>query len=230
MATAQQLADQSTVQMQQAQGTLDQLLAGQSLATLRSQWQSGQQQLITWQQLETQATQLRQAAAQELQQQAAIVQLDNQLSAQQVQLQTLRQHYKLLKQQVEDKRALLLQEQKIQSLEALRTQLQPDEACPLCGSHQHPAVATYQSLDLSLTQAALAEAERARDLAENVGQQAGMLDLTYSPQHDLIDIQENLDNLVHQLQLDPLPNRSTAVLLASISYKLSYVRQSLMVL
>jgi len=57
-----------------------------------------------------------------------------------------------------------------------------------------------------------------------------MLDLTYSPQHDLIDIQENLDNLVHQLQLDPLPNRSTAVLLASISYKLSYVRQSLMVL
>lgn len=60
-----------------------------------------------------------------------------------------------------------------------------------------------------------------------------MLDLTNalsSPlQQDLIDIQQNIDHLVRQLNLNPLPNRSTAALLAAISYKLSYVRQSLTV-
>lgn len=43
-------------------------------------------------------------------------------------------------------------EQRIVSLEQHRAQLQKGEACPLCGSKEHPAVASYRQVDLSATQ------------------------------------------------------------------------------
>lgn len=60
-----------------------------------------------------------------------------------------------LKQQVADKQKLLEQEQRIQDLEAHRRQLQPGEACPLCGAVEHPAIAAYQALNVSATRQAL---------------------------------------------------------------------------
>ena len=42
---------------------------------------------------------------------------------------------------------LIVEQQKtIMSLSEHRANLAPDEACPLCGSEQHPAVADYQAL------------------------------------------------------------------------------------
>ncbi len=67
----------------------------------------------------------------------------------------LRLQYKALKEQVEDKAQLLQQEQRIASLEQHRAQLQTDAACPLCGSHEHPAISAYQALDVSQTEQAL---------------------------------------------------------------------------
>jgi DNA repair protein SbcC/Rad50 len=68
---------------------------------------------------------------------------------------SLRLTFSDLKQQVSDKKKLLEQEQRIQGLEEYRKKLQADEACPLCGSLEHPAIHDYQALNVSATAAAL---------------------------------------------------------------------------
>ncbi|MEE4464216.1 exonuclease subunit SbcC, partial [Azotobacter chroococcum] len=93
--------------------------------------------------------------------QAALLQQQGQLRSQG---ERLRQRCDELKAQAADKLRLQAQERRIQELEVYRRQLQPDEACPLCGSHEHPAITAYQALDLSQTerelQACQAELER----------------------------------------------------------------------
>lgn len=49
----------------------------------------------------------------------------------------------------------LEQEQVIFQLSDFKKLLQENEACPLCGSHEHPAVLNYQPLDISKTKLAL---------------------------------------------------------------------------
>ncbi|MFT6264898.1 MAG: exonuclease SbcC [Oleiphilaceae bacterium] len=45
----------------------------------------------------------------------------------------------------------VLLEQQITSLESYRTQLQAGNACPLCGSEEHPSIVTYQTINISVT-------------------------------------------------------------------------------
>ncbi|WP_295856382.1 AAA family ATPase [uncultured Xylophilus sp.] len=84
-------------------------------------------------------------------------------------LQLLRQQFQALQQQVRDKETLLRQEQRIRDLESHRHALQPGEACPLCGSHTHPAIAAYEALDVSATELALEALRARRDAAEAEG-------------------------------------------------------------
>jgi exonuclease SbcC len=72
-----------------------------------------------------------------------------------------RQQEEDIGQQVRDREKLLEQEQRIQALEAHRAALRPGDACPLCGAHEHPAIAAYAALDASATRRAL-EDGRAR--------------------------------------------------------------------
>ncbi len=61
--------------------------------------------------------------------------------------QTLKHRRKTLhdkQKHLDDLERLYEQEQRIASLEQYRQQLQPEEACPLCGSTTHPAMTTYQ--------------------------------------------------------------------------------------
>lgn len=82
---------------------------------------------------------------------------------------TLLAQYQILNEQVQDKTRLLQQEQRIASLEQHRIQLQADEACPLCGSHEHPAISEYQALDLSQTEQALREKQAELDAIKEQG-------------------------------------------------------------
>ncbi|TMM41912.1 AAA family ATPase [Colwellia ponticola] len=59
----------------------------------------------------------------------------------------LRQSYSAIKQQKKDVETLLAQQQTIMALSEHRAKLQPEEACPLCGSVDHPAINDYQALD-----------------------------------------------------------------------------------
>jgi len=83
---------------------------------------------------------------------------------------TLRAQYKSLKEQVDDKTQLLHQERRISSLEQQRALLQTGEACPLCGSHEHPAVSAYQALDVSQTEQVLNNKKLELDALTEQGQ------------------------------------------------------------
>lgn len=62
------------------------------------------------------------------------------------QLLPLRAQYKQQKAQLTDVQLIVEQQKTIMSLSEHRANLKTDEACPLCGSQQHPAIADYQAL------------------------------------------------------------------------------------
>jgi exonuclease SbcC len=158
--------------MGHAAEALQRLLAGRSLPALRSQWQRAQQRLLAAETLQRSAQQLRQYQQSQQQQQVELTGLHVRQGQQQEQLALLQQHVRQQKQRVEDKQHLLLLEQRIQSLEAHRLALQPGDACPLCGAHEHPAILAYQALDPSRTQQALHEQQQALATLETQLQQA----------------------------------------------------------
>ncbi|MFG5778721.1 AAA family ATPase [Comamonas sp. J-3] len=170
--TTWQQADSAAQQAAQAQQSL---LAthGGSLAQLRSHWQAAQQHLHSWQQLQDHVQQRQPMAQQAQQLQTSLQTLATRLQQQEADLVTLRSQFKAQKEKLADKRQLLAQEQRIQSLEKQRHALQPGEACPLCGSHEHPAIAAYAALDVSTTEAAVQTAQMQLEELQRQGEQLG---------------------------------------------------------
>lgn len=112
----------------------------------------------------------------------------------------LRVEYKSLDDQVKDKEQLLQQELRIASLEQHRAQLQADEACPLCGSHEHPAINAYQALNVSHTQQSLADKQTERETVADKGKDcAAQLQRLQTEQgllaKQLVDINNDLQTL-----------------------------------
>ena len=184
-ATARQLTTQATAvdaaekaktaadtALEKIQAEQNQRLAGQTLAELRQHWQREQAGLNRWQQLEALAQRRRELAATQAAQATQLQQAQAKIEAQEKKLVALREQHKELAAQVADKKKLLEQEQRIRSLEQHRRQLQPGDACPLCGAHEHPAIADYAALDVSATENALKEKQAALDKLVETGQQA----------------------------------------------------------
>lgn len=149
-----------------------QRLAGQTLTELRQHWQGEQANLNRWQQLEALAQRRRDLAELQKKQATQLRQVQEKIDTQEKALVTLREQHKELAAQVTDKQKLLEQERRIQSLEEHRRQLQPGDACPLCGAVEHPAIAAYAALDVSATENALKEKQTALDALVQKGQQA----------------------------------------------------------
>ena len=170
--TAWQQADTAARQAAQNQHSLLAAHDG-SLAQLRSHWQAAQQQLHRWQQLQDHVEQRQPLAQQAQQLQTSLQTLATRLQQQEADLITLRSQFKAQKEKLADKRQLLAQEQRIQSLEKQRHALQAGEACPLCGSHEHPAIAAYAALDVSATEAAYEAAQMQLDDLQRQGEQLG---------------------------------------------------------
>ena len=163
-ATAQ-AEQQAQHTLQQAQDALAQHLAAQgpgtTLATLRARWQASHSQVHQWQQLQALAAQRRQHATQHTALQQAEQESQAAATQQAQALEHLRAQGRLQAELVASQRQVLAQELRIHSLQAHRQALQPGEACPLCGAHDHPAIAAYTALQPSRTQHALAQAEQA---------------------------------------------------------------------
>ena len=159
-------------QQQAAEQALQQQLATHgSLPQLRSHWQNAQRQLHHWQQLQEHAALRQPLDAQEQRNAQALRSVEARIQEQLAQRDDLRAQYKALKDKVADKQALLDQERLIQSLQEHRAALQPGEACPLCGSHEHPAITEYAALDVSATAAALQQAQSELELLQRQGEQ-----------------------------------------------------------
>lgn len=149
------------------QATLD----GRSEADWRADWQRQLARGNALDQLRQLGERRTQLAAQIEQARDTLGERQHQQDEKNAEVAALRERYRELKQQVQDKKKLLDQEQRIQALEAHRAQLQQGEACPLCGSHEHPAIAAYQALDVSQTAGALAAKEAELEALAERGQQ-----------------------------------------------------------
>ena len=85
------------------------------------------------------------------------------------QLVELRQQFSILKQQKIDVEALISQQQTIMALSQHRANLQPDKPCPLCGSLEHPAIESYQSINLDEHQTRLQQVNQRLEQLESKG-------------------------------------------------------------
>ena len=155
LGTEQNHLQQAREQEEAVQQQQQTLLAGRSEAAWRERWQQLHLQGAVLTQLGELGTARERLAAEQAQLTAALTQLREQHQAKDAEVAQLRLRYKDLQQQVQAQEKLLEQEQRIQALEAHRAQLQPGEACPLCGSETHPAISAYQALDISATKALL---------------------------------------------------------------------------
>ncbi len=132
---------------EELQARLQQLQQGRSLRT----------ELATLSELY--ATEARQQA----ERQASLAQLESRWSQENEALLQARQRYAEKAAHLQDLRKVHEQEQRIASLEEQRAQLQAGEACPLCGSHEHPAVEAYRHISPADT------AQRLQALEAEVG-------------------------------------------------------------
>ncbi|MDO9321737.1 MAG: exonuclease subunit SbcC, partial [Pseudomonas sp.] len=197
-----QLAQQ---QQAGAQTQLDQLLAeaqGGNEAALREQWQQLLSQGHGLERLGELALLRQQLAQQAAQLQDGLNTQRSQLSDKDQALADLRSQYKDLAQQVRDQEQLLKQEQRIQALEAYRAQLQAGDACPLCGSHEHPAIADYQVLDVSATEQTLQTKSAALEALKEQGEtlKAELATLTERVQQQGLQLQRCGDERQQQAE------------------------------
>ena len=169
--TAQKAKTAAEAVLEASRAEQNQRLAGQTLAELRAHWQHEQAASNRWQQLDALARQRRELTAQQGAQAQQLQQGEPQIAARESRLVALREQHKVLSAQVADKQKLLEQERLIRSLADHRRQLQLGQPCPLCGAHEHPAIADYAALDVSASEAALLAAQKSlAELVEN-GQQ-----------------------------------------------------------
>ncbi len=169
--TAQKAKTAADAALDTSRTEQNQCLAGQTLAELRAHWQREQAAGNRWQQLDALARQRRELTAQQAAQAQQLQQGEAQIAARESRLVTLREQHKVLNAQVADKQKLLEQERLIRSLADHRHQLQPGQPCPLCGAHEHPAIADYAALDVSATEAALQAAQKSLAELVDKGQQ-----------------------------------------------------------
>lgn len=174
LTTLQQQVQQARDAEGQQQGALQALQGEAGEAGLRQDWQRLQARSRVFDRLQ-QLAQNREALAIQLAElPPRLAELQRRQADKNTEINALRERYKALKQQVADKEKLLEQEKRIQDLEAYRARLQPGDACPLCGSHEHPAISQYQALNVSATEQALVQCRS--ELAELESQGANLRD------------------------------------------------------
>ena len=201
--TAEQAKAAAEFALQSAQAEQDQRLTGQTLSALRTQWQTEQGHLNRWQQLEANAKQRRELAAQQATLAAEVKQGVATITEQTEKVVALREQHRALREQVADKQKLLDQERRIQSLDAHRLALQPGEACPLCGAVEHPAIEAYQALDVSATASALQHKQNELEKLVTQGQSdAAALTASNANQTERQSQQEKVARQISQWQTD----------------------------
>ncbi|MBB1273500.1 AAA family ATPase [Psychromonas sp. SR45-3] len=199
---------------------IEQLLSAHQL-TDSSQLNSAINQLYNEQQTVSQQIQLAEKMALNDQTNTKKTQAVNLLKTQHQEtiltLQKLKDKGLILKQNVDDLKRLLKQEQIILSLAGLQQQVQPDQACPLCGSLDHPALENYQPVDDGNTEKRLQNKEE--ELIAARSDYAGVQSAYKAQQDQLSDLINELEEL----------NTTQQALLAEwkAAYQQPYLEQSL---
>ena len=181
---------------------LDLSLSGYEPLLLQQKQQQRRERHYQLQQLQQQLLQ-----QQKLQQQAASVlaqraQAEQALTPIAADLVGLRKTYKMLAEQISDKRQLLAQQQTIMQLSEHRARLQPQQPCPLCGATEHPAISEYQQLNSSQTEQQLQQKEAELYQLQQQGEQLNKREAALQAQvQQLLQQQTGLDNELAELTL-----------------------------
>lgn len=196
-------------------------LAGRTEADWRDHWQQVHARGSALEQLAQLAERRAQLTRQQQRVAANLARQQQGLSERETERMALRERYREVKQRLTDQDKLLEQEQRIQALEAYRAQLQAEEACPLCGSTEHPAIAAYRALDVSATQRERDEARQTLDAlteqGQNLGNQVATLQAQVAQcQEQAQELQQQLDAITTAWQrqgevLKPLPEDEPAL-------------------
>ena len=97
--------------------------------------------------------------------------LTQQIATMQHEIQALRNQYQMQQQHLKDVTLLAEQERKISDLSAAREQLVEGEACPLCGSLEHPLVEAYQEVQPTASEQRVEATQKALDALKQQGTQ-----------------------------------------------------------
>ncbi|WP_019029097.1 AAA family ATPase [Colwellia piezophila] len=141
-----------------------------------------------------------------------------QLDVTEQQLTQLRHTYSATKRQEKDVETLLAQQQTIMALSEHRAKLQPEDACPLCGSVEHPAISDYKSLDsdehqnrLTLLKNELATLETQGKQLNNVqAQLTERLSQQQSRLHAIVNEQNGIEQDWQSLKLNQFADKGFA--------------------
>jgi len=148
-------------------------------------------------------------------QQALLLQQLNdkqQLSVTDEELAQLRQRYSANNQQKKDVETLLSQQQTIMALSDYRAKLQPEEACPLCGSVEHPAINDYQNLDSNEHQNRLSKLNDELATLEKQGKQLNKVQAQFTAEltaqknrlQGIVNEQTSIDNNWQSLDVNQI--------------------------
>ena len=176
------------------------LLNGVEEHVLRQRQQDQIAQLPHYQRLAFLAEQQAIHAERQVKEQISLSDNQQLLTEKNQQLSQLRIDYSQLKQHFQDLDRLLIQEQQIIGLSEHRQNLQEGEACPLCGSLEHPAIEQYQQLNVSDTQQRRDAKEQELNQLENNGNQikadaTRLTTLCENNQQLINDVNSQLENL-----------------------------------
>lgn len=210
-ALEQQLQD-CVAQAEQLKTALPQAEARLTQAQQQAQQLAAQLQVLAptqiHQQLQTLHPQLQQLqkaahqAAQGWQLQQNLSALGSEEAALQQQLAEKRLQYKALQAVLQDKETILAQQQLIKQLSEYRAALKAGEACPLCGSVDHPAVTHYQQLEPTAQQQQVQQLRQQLEQLSNDGAafSARLQALTQQQQLSRQQLNSVLDSLTPQQQ------------------------------
>ncbi|WP_108650336.1 AAA family ATPase [Dongshaea marina] len=119
--------------------------------------------------------------------------LSSELESIQKQLDEERLRFKEKRAHLQDLQALVEKERLILSLSEARARLQPGEACPLCGSTEHPLVDSYQVLELSDSERRTQTLQTELSALEQLGQ--SLRDEVQLKQAKYAELERRLDQL-----------------------------------
>ena len=152
LSARQHTVAQHQVAIEQINAERQQALAGADESHLQAEHQHLHNQQGMRLELKNISDRCQGLIAEQTTQQKERAELGASTNALRTQVQQLRERYKQSHQHLKDIEKLIEQEKRITDLAAERAKLQLDEACPLCGSTEHPLIDKYQTLNLSETE------------------------------------------------------------------------------
>ncbi|WP_432652357.1 AAA family ATPase [Pectobacterium sp. PL152] len=201
----QKVVDAARQQFTQHDETRQHQDAHQSLSTLHKRFNQLIDQRTACRQLATVSDQFQRLHVRKQQYLTKQGEVFEHISQSEALKQQQQSEYEQRSQHLADMETIYRQEERIVKLEAERQRLQAGEACPLCGSTEHPAIERYQALQPSETQQRLTALQQEVNrlttaLANTTAQLASLEQQREQLQQDIVQLDSEYQTLLQQWQ------------------------------